>query len=610
MQCSPHELKEKLLKGLDEENNVVDMATVVAVISILEKYPMSREALEQTRIGRYVNELRKKTKNEQLAKRAKKLVKNWQHLINSDNPIVNGDNGERLVHPNVANLQSPSLGSLSPAYVKSSQVKRLPGSKPTTPSLPSSKPNTPTLQQKVKPNTPAIKSKPNTPSMPQYFKQTLSPSLRSTPTSSPRLHSTPKFAISPNMTFSNDSRSPAVSPVSSCSRPSTPVDTPLRPPSSTRTENLCRLTRNMSQESLSSACSEKLPHRSKHSPELNGKAKNRNIEEKLSKTNIANRKRARKEYSDESQNKTAKIDNCVDYSKMNGAVKSSSNSNTQKTNGSLSRSPSEASLNKSFPSRKNVSLSVNTDFSMDKSNKTPKVKTTAQIIAELQARSGSASVGSDIIKQIETNQIVKESDVPESALPPGARPKRNKKRMLEPSLLDISTPSRSHANLSQTKSDLVQKFLQTSVTPSSAVDMTPFRCDDHSESLESGKGESSVDVIDSSGGDIVYRSDEVRSHEQTDQDSKGIKLPSLEEIQSNLPPIDYDNVLHEDSDYDIPDRGIVSEDIIDKLHNEQWTSVNGNLDSNGEWYDWTQLFTNLSYSDEPLHILPYVLLDD
>ncbi|CAC5423798.1 MED26 [Mytilus coruscus] len=211
MQCSPHELKEKLLKGLDEENNVVDMATVVAVISILEKYPMSREALEQTRIGRYVNELRKKTKNEQLAKRAKKLVKNWQHLINSDNPIVNGDNGERLVHPNVANLQSPSLGSLSPAYVKSSQVKRLPGSKPTTPSLPSSKPNTPTLQQKVKPNTPAIKSKPNTPSMPQYFKQTLSPSLRSTPTSSPRLHSTPKFAISPNMTFSNDSRSPAVS---------------------------------------------------------------------------------------------------------------------------------------------------------------------------------------------------------------------------------------------------------------------------------------------------------------------------------------------------------------------------------------------------------------
>jgi hypothetical protein len=57
---------------------------------------------------------------------------------------------------------------------------------------------------------------------------------------------------------------------------------------------------------------------------------------------------------------------------------------------------------------------------------------------------------SNSFKQIETNQIIKESDIPESALPPGARPKRNKKRGLNPSLLDISTPNRPHVNLSQT----------------------------------------------------------------------------------------------------------------------------------------------------------------
>jgi hypothetical protein len=340
---------------------------------------------------------------------------------------------------------------------------------------------------------------------------------------------------------------------------------------------------------------------------MNGKSTDRKNDDKLSKTNIANRKRAHMDYSNELENKTAKIDNCTNNSKLNGAVKSSSNSNTQKTNGSLSRSPSETSLNKSFPSRKNVSLSINTDVSMDKSSKTPKVKTTAQLIAELQAKSGSASVGSDVIKQIETNQIIKESDIPESALPPGARPKRNKKRGLNPSLLDISTPNRPHVNLSQTKSELVQKFLRTSITPSTAMDMSPFKCD---ESLERGEG-SSIDVIDSSGGDAAYRLDEVKSQEQVEQESKTVKIPSLEEIMTNLPPIDFNSKLDDDDDIeDIVDRGSVTDDIIDKLHNDEWTSVNGNRDSNGVWFDWTQMFTNLSYSEEPLHILPYVLIDD
>lgn len=590
MQCSPHELKEKLLKGLDEENNVVDMATVVAVISVLERYPMSREALEQTRIGRYVNELRKKTKDEQLAKRAKKLVKSWHSLINTDNPAVNGDNGERLVHPSVTNLHSPSLGSLSPALHGAKSSPRLPGSKPNTPSLPRSI----TPQQRIKPNTPAIKSKPNTPSMPQISKHIVSPRVRST--LSPQLHSTPKFSISPKVTLSNDYRSPALSPVSMESRPSTPTDTPIRPPSSIHSENLCsRLTRNRSQDSLSSMGSEN----PKHSLELNGK-NNRKKEDKLSKTDIANRKRTRLDYSGELQNKVAKTDNCVEH-KMNGAVKSSSN--TQKTNGSLSKSPSEASLSKSFSSRKNVNLSVNTEIA-DK-NKTPKVKTTAQIIAELQARSGGTKVGSNVIKQIETNQIVKESDVPESVLPPGARPKRNKKRNLESSVLDSD---QSHATLSQTKSELVEKFLRSSVTPSTAVDMSPFKCDDQTESLEHAKTDTSSEVVDSSGGDIVCRSDEVKS--QTEPDSNRVKFPTLEEIMQDLPPIDYDNIVDDVDNNEIPDQGVLSEELVNKLHNDEWSSVNGNYDSGGEWHDWTQMFTNFSYTDEPLHILPYVIVDD
>lgn len=523
-------------------------------------------------------------------------MKSWHSLINTDNPIVNGDNGERLVHPNVANLHSPSLGSLSPALhgAKSSQIKRQPGSKPITPSLPTPKPIAP--QQRNKPNTPAIKSKPNTPNMPQISKHIVSPCVRSTV--SPQLHSTPKFSISPKVALSNDYRSPALSPVSVESRPSTPIDTPVRPPSSVHTESSCsRLTRNQSQDSLSSVCSENQSQ--KHSLELNGKT-NRKKDEKLSKTDVANRKRARLDYSGEFQNKIAKTDNYVEH-KLNGAVKSSSN--TQKTNGSLSRSPSETSLSKSFSSRKNVSLSLNTEI-IDK-NKTPKVKTTAQIIAELQARSGSTNVGSNVIKQIETNQIVKESDVPESVLPPGARPKRNKKRNLESSVLDSD---KSLTNLSQTKSELVEKFLRSSMTPSTAVDMSPFKCDDQTESLEHTKTDTSSEVVDSSAGDIVGRSDEVKS--QTEPDSTRLKFPTLEEIMQDLPPIDYDNVVDEDSDYEIPDQGVISEELINKLHNDEWSGVNGNFDSGGKWYDWTQMFTNISYTDEPLHILPYVLIDD
>ncbi|XP_073974907.1 uncharacterized protein isoform X2 [Rhodnius prolixus] len=57
------------------------MAAVLEIVTILERTPITKEALETTRLGRDINELRRKTRNESLAKRAKDLVRRWRDLI-------------------------------------------------------------------------------------------------------------------------------------------------------------------------------------------------------------------------------------------------------------------------------------------------------------------------------------------------------------------------------------------------------------------------------------------------------------------------------------------------------------------------------------------------
>ncbi|KAL1117026.1 hypothetical protein AAG570_004354 [Ranatra chinensis] len=57
------------------------MAAVLEIITVLERTPITKEALGSTRLGRDINELRRKTKNESLARRAKDLVRRWRHMI-------------------------------------------------------------------------------------------------------------------------------------------------------------------------------------------------------------------------------------------------------------------------------------------------------------------------------------------------------------------------------------------------------------------------------------------------------------------------------------------------------------------------------------------------
>ncbi|XP_046920241.2 uncharacterized protein LOC124500236 [Dermatophagoides farinae] len=110
------ELKDRLVQALDEQSNVKDINEVNRIISILERTHVTREDLEITRLGKYINGLRKKTTDKELAKRAKKLIKTWRDLtVGGSNHSTSSNNISTLTSPFNSNSISPH-GSVKAYY--------------------------------------------------------------------------------------------------------------------------------------------------------------------------------------------------------------------------------------------------------------------------------------------------------------------------------------------------------------------------------------------------------------------------------------------------------------------------------------------------------------
>ncbi|XP_067677681.1 mediator of RNA polymerase II transcription subunit 26-like [Haliotis asinina] len=730
MQFTPLQIKEKLLKALDDQNNVRDAAAVLEVISILEQYPITREALEQTRIGKHINELRKKTTNEQLAKRAKKLVRNWQKLLNPDPDVKQPVNGERVVtppqHRGVAALQgtvrqggisspalshsnsiagrkciSPALAggkSLTPQMAKGSphacSSPAFRGGKPATPTLQASRlsPGLKSTPSSGKPSTPSLQTARNSPGLMGRTSQALSGGRSTTPTlshlnqgsrASPELGNnsrsnspalkharvdSPHSGLTPKNTNSPKTRSPKLerSSASFGGRPTTPsgrAHTPCfgsRPVTPSNNEdsnsswpntplsggpydheknNSNSKSKGKGKSESDKDSSEVFPRKSNHSTEFsvsNSSDKgSRKDQSDISKTNVANRKRTRTKSPDSVPKKQPKSDNSslskdqrdptingvVGFHKHHKGDKVDPNRSNSATSLTYSKGCRELSpvspVDKTDASRHHISKKhLNSKSDSAKASKTPKVKTTAELIAELQKRPGSTSYGNDIMNKLNSNQIEKEVDAPRSVLPPGVKRPKKRISMSSENLALLGTPS--SMSLSETKNEMVQKFLQSSVNQSSDR-LSPYK-DDSLNKYESpvNSSHSFGEAHNDSLGDSIsvdednharYSNSEVKT-ENGIEAKMAEKQLSVEEILRLLPPLDAESIDWESHEYSLSEPTAGNESEVERLHSEEWDNVNGCYDVDMVWHDWSQTLSRSAYDGTLLHILPYVNIDD
>lgn len=115
------------------------MSAVLQVITTLEGIHITREQLETTRLGKYINHLRRKTENESLARRSKNLLRKWRNMILPVVPASNSSNHSGSQSNDRIN-STISIDNSSLTYTDSDYTVKANGLKSFTNSSPNSRP--------------------------------------------------------------------------------------------------------------------------------------------------------------------------------------------------------------------------------------------------------------------------------------------------------------------------------------------------------------------------------------------------------------------------------------------------------------------------------------
>lgn len=604
---------------------------------------------KETRIGRLVNDVRRKTSNKQLAKRAKELVRSWQKVVSTvpsePHAAVNGD-GVTKPPSAQSRLQATNNPPISPAAAhpmgksaSTSVVNRL--------ISPSSVHSSLSKGQ--------IPSKPNTPSLSNVNNKHVSQQAAKRSISSPQLTSSAKrLCISPNTAGSQPGTPDSICSQSSWASSTVAPNERPQKVSSSSTQNVNRRT-NISSSSESSKLTR--THSSDSfslkppDSELRVVQSSSNLSSKLTNNSGPNGMVVSKSQHNGSEISTPThsietkgLKTTIRFNKtsppappVNGVVETPKKrgrgrppkakplipgDQTKPQNGSVANK-------KTLCDKRQVKLGLNTD--VDSASRavslTPKVKSTAELMQDLQAKNN-LSVGKDTVRRIQENLIQKEADDDlQSIVPDGAKPRHHRKKGAKNDLVPPSTPV--------SKTEMVEKYLESSVIHK-AEDLSPLKYElPRTESPSASTSfEDNVDgaqdfatknthLLDRVGTPSVDTKS-VISEKGADSEQKSFTNPepvpgtsseqdkplTLNEIYSKYPPLDLDNFMLDDDTYEMPEPLEITDDDVSRLHRDHWPGMNGCYDASDNWRDWAQTLSLPSYNSDLLHILPYVVIDD
>nr|XP_046247106.1 mediator of RNA polymerase II transcription subunit 26-like isoform X2 [Scatophagus argus] len=571
--ATPQVMRDRLLQAIDGQSNISNMVVVMEVISFLEKYPITKEALEETRLGKLINDVRKKTKNEDLAKRAKKLLRNWQKLIEPGKAEVlsKGHTGASWssnsgAHPcisaSTATLPSGKIGpelknrndfnNCSPPRMEKPSNNKRKGDEKEGQLLPAKISKT-TLNDKIK-NTKQLLTNGIGGSSEIFADSRAHQPLEreiSEPLDSDRLNKIPVNAVKPH--------------------PSTPGYN--KPPSTSSLLKASVLQRQARQEQAASGghYRPRSPRGSLHSPQT--PRQDAGVKQTASLVQSLSRPTVRPGSMDTSGlgSSPQALNVCVQDLHTDGSWSSDVDFESRSSNTSLHNSY-VSSYSDGFDIEDGGAVSNTRERKMQKyKSKNYVVKSDAQAVED----------GTKPVR-------LKDRRLTFDPVTGQIKPAFHKESCLEEEEVRLGRKPESHWS---------EQLKQSPPVPPSPFQQTDWKELSRSEIIQSYLSQQS-NVLMSSGahtpGAHFFMTEFLKKDEHQSKDAKKTHTLAPEFPARDLPGIS---------------REVISEDL-DRLHTQHWSGVNGCYDTKGNWFDWTECISLDPHGDESrLNILPYVCLD-